>query len=904
MSQRKLHDLFSPKSIAVIGASNRASRPGNVVMKNLMSAGFNGPVMPVSPKYKAVLGVLAYPSIEKLPQRPDLAIVCVNASRLPDVVEKLGQFGCKAAIITAGGLDIKLDDQEQTIAEQVLAFGQRYGMRILGPNSLGLMLPNIGLNASFAHANSQPGKIAFVSQSAAVCTTVLDWANNKGIGFSSFISLGDALDIDFGELLDFLARDAKTQVIMLYIDSVKDTQRFMSAARAASRNKAILVIKSGRSRLGAQAAALHTGGLVGNDAVYDAAFKRAGMLRVKDLHELFAAVETLTYANPLQGERLAILSNGGGPAVLAVDALMERGGKLAEFSEDTLAKLSEVLPSAWSGQNPLDIVGDADPSRYAKALDIVASSGEADALLLMHAPSALAGAESTADALINVIKQDSKARRLNILTNWMGEETAYSGRLAFTKAGIPTYRTPEGAVGAFMHMVEFRRNQKLLSETPSTTDKTLVDQDAKQLLQHAIAKDIFVLETHDAKPLLHAYGLQTIDTWFVHNVEEAISCADTIGYPVALKIQSPDILHKSDVHGVSLNINNQHELEIAAESMLDRVKQAYPQAKVEGMILQRMALTAGAQELRVAVINDPVFGPAIFLGEGGSEWDETQDAAVALPPLNMSLARYLVISALKAEKIRDRRLPNGLKMQALCSMLTRLSNLIIDCPEIARLDLNPVLAAGDNITLLDVNMRLQKTDQRSSQRLAIRPYPKELEEYCQTKSGTKVLLRPILPEDEPNHLAFDSSLTEEDRYKRYFGARGQMTHEEMALLTQIDYAREMAFIAVDEQAEDDRMILGVVRASIDPDNLDAEFAMVVRSDLQGQGLGKHLLQKMIRYYQQMGTQTLSGMTMIQNRGMAGLAKHLGFKVKFELEDGVIEMQLELQNNPPAEAKVC
>ncbi|WP_432459804.1 bifunctional acetate--CoA ligase family protein/GNAT family N-acetyltransferase [Agarivorans sp. QJM3NY_25] len=897
MSQRKLHDLFSPQSIAVIGASNRSLRSGNVVMKNLMSAGFNGPVMPVTPKYKAVLGVLAYPSIEKLPIRPDLAILCVNAARLPEQIEKLGQFGCKTAIITAGVLDSAEDENELKVLEQLRMFAQRYGMRILGPNSLGIMLPNIGLNASFAHTYCRSGKIAFVSQSAAVCTTVLDWANNKGIGFSSFISLGDALDIDFGELLDYLSRDPKTQVIMLYIDSVKDTQRFMSAARAASRNKAILVIKSGRSRLGAQAAALHTGGPVGNDAVYDAAFKRAGMLRVNDLHELFAAVETLTYANPLKGERLAIISNGGGPAVLAVDALLERGGKLAQFSSATLAHLAKVLPVGWSGQNPLDIIGDADPSRYAKALDIVASSGEADALLLMYAPSALAGAEATATALIEVIKQDSRARRLNILTNWMGEKTAYPGRLAFSEAGIPSYRTPEGAVGAFMHMVEFRRNQKLLSETPSTMDEPIFDPDgsAKAVLHQALEQQKMVLETHDAKQLLQAYGLQTIDTWLVPNVEEAVRCADDIGYPVALKIQSPDILHKSDVHGVSLNINNRQELAIAAESMLARVKQAFPSARMEGMILQRMALTAGAQELRVAVITDPVFGPAIFLGEGGSEWDETKDAAVALPPLNMSLARYLVISALKTQKIRDRKLPNGLKMEALCTMLTRLSNLIIDCPEIARLDLNPVLAAGDSIILLDVNMRLQNAEQPSVQRLAIRPYPKELEEYCQIKSGTRVLLRPILPEDEPNHLAFDSSLSEEDRYKRYFGARGQMTHEEMALLTQIDYAREMAFIAVDEQACDNRAILGVVRASIDPDNLEAEFAMAVRSDLQGQGIGKQLLQKLIRYYQSTGTQTLSGITMMQNRGMAGLAKHLGFRVKFELEEGVIEMHLDLQS---------
>ncbi|WP_394201782.1 bifunctional acetate--CoA ligase family protein/GNAT family N-acetyltransferase [Shewanella waksmanii] len=895
MSQRTLNSLFNPKSIAIIGASNTHRRAGYVIMKNLLAGTFSGPIMPVTPKYQAVQGVLAYQNIESLPLIPDLAIICTAAHRVPNIVETLAQFGCKVAIINASGMAQEIDSAGIDCLTLAKQHAKKYGMRLLGPNSLGMILPTLGLNASLAHSNAHQGKIAFVSQSAAICTTVLDWANNKGIGFSSFISLGDATDIDFDELLDYLGRDSKTSAIMLYIDSINEKRHFLSAARAAARNKPILVIKSGRSLEGTDAAKLHTGGVVGNDAVYEAAFRRAGMLRVNDLIELFAAVETLAHSSALQGERLAIVTNGGGPAVLALDELMLGGGKNATLDTETYDKLNTLLPSTWSGQNPVDIGGDADAKRYTEALKILMDSQIADAILVLHSPSAIGDSVDIAEAISAMIATHPNRNRVNILTNWSGEDSSYLARKHFNQVGIPTYRTPEGAVGAFMHMVEYRRNQKLLQEVPqSITQHIPTDsQTARSLLQSAHSKGRRILETHEASQILAAYGLTTIETHFADNAPAAVSLAKTIGFPVAIKVQSPDIHHKSDVHGVMLNLANADEVAHATDSIIARVKELNEHARIEGVIVQKMALTAGAQEIRVAVINDPVFGPAILLGEGGSEWEPTKDAAVALPPLNMTLARYMVIQALKTNKLKDRHLPLGLDMHSLCVMLTQLSHLIIDCPEIASLDLNPVLCAGEKVTLLDVNIQLHDTIDDNNNRLAIQPYPKELEQEAELKNGDKIMLRPILPEDEPKHLAFDNSLSDEDRYKRYFGVRSKMTHEEMAVLTQIDYAREMAFIATAKQEDGDEITLGAIRASIDPDNTEAEFAMAVRSDHQGQGLGKLLLEKLINYYKDNDTQKLSGFTMFENRSMASLAKRLGFTVTFDMEEQLIRMDMDL-----------
>ncbi|WP_426417105.1 bifunctional acetate--CoA ligase family protein/GNAT family N-acetyltransferase [Aestuariirhabdus sp. LZHN29] len=898
MSQKNIAQLLRPKSVTVIGASNNPKRAGYVIMRNLLQGGFSGPIMPVSPKYEAVGGVLAYPSIDALPATPDLAILCTSARRVPEIIEQLGVKGTRSAIVLAAGLSNRMNDDGQTIKDAMLEAAQRHKVRILGPNSLGMIIPSIGLNASFSHTPALPGKIALISQSAAICTTILDWAKPKGIGFSNFISLGDASDVDFGELIDYLCRDTHTRAILLCIDSIQHRRSFMSAARAASRNKPVLVFKAGRTLEGAIATHLHTGGISGSDAVYDAAIRRSGMLRVKDLHELFAAVETLAHDKPLKGEKLAIITNGGGPAVMAIDTLIERQGRLAELSDELHDKLQQIMPPGWVPGNPIDLLGDAPPKRYSDVLKLLLDANEADAILLMHAPAAAAPATEFATAVIETLSTCKPRRCPNIFTNWTGEETVQEARKLFAKADIPTFRTPAGAVGAFMHMVEYRRNQKLLLETPESVPENVLSDTATahNVIAEALKQNNMQLETHEAGPVLSAYGIQSIPTLIAEDPQQAASLAKQLKFPVAIKLLCEDIRYKSEVGGVVLNLNSTSEVLTAAEAMLIRVASAYPDAQVDGLVLQPMAQRAGAQEIRIAVQTDPVFGPVILLGEGGSDWNVTRDAAVALPPLNMALARYLVIQALADNKIKDRRFPEGLDRTALGILLTQVSHLITDCPEIVELDLNPALVSGSDIVVLDATITLQPTPENPAQRMAIRPYPKALEETRQLRDGSTVLLRPIRPEDEPSHKAFDLSLTREDRYKRFFGEVGEMTHEDMAHLTQIDYDREMAFIATRQENQLDTT-LGVVRVHVDPDGTEAEFAVILRPNTQGQGLGRMLMEKVISYCKQQQIDEIMGYTMPENRGMIELSRKLGFKVKFMLEDGMVEMRMPLK--PPA-----
>ncbi|WP_273860575.1 bifunctional acetate--CoA ligase family protein/GNAT family N-acetyltransferase [Photobacterium sp. GSS17] len=890
--------LLKPKSVTVIGASDNPNRAGNVVIRNLLSGSFHGPIMPVTPKYEAVAGVLAYPTIDSLPRVPDLAIVCTNAHRNVEIIRQLGEKGVKAAIVLAAGMNQILHDGE-TDEKRMYAVARQYNMRLVGPNSMGLILPWLNLNASFSPISAHKGNIAFISQSAAVCTTILDWAKNKNIGFSTFLSLGDACDVNFAELLDYLCRDSKTEAILLYIDSVKDARRFMSAARAAARNRRILVVKSGRTRAGSAAAQLHTGGPAGLDAVYDAAIRRSGMLRVNNTHELFAAVETLAHSVPLRGERLAILTNGGGPAILAVDALADRGGKLAQLSEQTIAKLSEVLPSTWSKANPIDIIGDADIQRYEKAINILLDSDDFDALLIMHSPSAIARGNNTAKRLVEVINQHPRKRKFNILTNWSGEDEAIESRRIFTDAGFPAYRTPESAVSAFMHLVEYRRNQKQLMETPVSFGEIQANpKHVRDVVNHLLAQGIHQLETHEIRPVLESYGFQTLPTWIADDPAEAAYIAEQIGYPVAVKLRSPDIRHKSEVHGVLLHLRTAAEVANGAQAILDRVSLEYPNARIDGLLVQRMARRAGAQELRISVYDDPIFGPVILLGEDAAEWDIHKDAAVGIPPLNMALARYMVINAIKTGKIRQRNLPERIDIPALCKLLVKISQLIIDCPEIQDLDIHPLLAAGEEMTVIDASMTLREFEGDRQRRLAIRPYPKEYEEQVALKDGSMILLRPILPEDEPMHAEFISRVSMDDLYKRFFSDVGEFNHEALANFTQIDYDREMAFVAVREEinknGEAVPSIIGVTRALSDPDNIEAEFAILVRSDLKGIGLGSILMNKIIRYSRERGLKRMTGITMPSNRGMIMLAQKVGFEIDVQMEDGIVEMLLPLE----------
>ena len=880
MSQRGLEALLRPKSIAVIGASEKPERAGFLMMRNLLDGGFNGPILPVTPTHKAVCGVLAYANIASLPITPDLAILCTHDSRNLALLEDLGIRGCKAVIILSAAT-------EQF--PELKACAQRHHMRLLGPNSLGLLAPWQGLNASFSPVPIKKGRLAFISQSAAVANTILDWAQQREVGFSYFIALGDSLDIDVDDLLDFLARDGKTSAIMLYIEHISDARRFLSASRSASRNKPILVVKSGRTQRAQQL----LNGQQGLDAAYDAAIQRAGLLRVQDTHELFSAVETLSHMHPLRGERLLIVSNGSAPAAMALDELISRNGKLATLSDTTQSALSAVLPSFVSLRNPIDLRDDASAERYLAALKPLLDSTDYDALLLIHSPSAAAPGSKTAELLISAIRQHPRGKRLTLLTNWCGEYSSQDARRLFTEAGIPTYRTPEGAITAFMHMVEYRRNQKQLKETPALpVGLTANTAHVHQLIRQALAEGATQLDTHEVQPILEAYGLSTLPTWIASDSVEAVHIAERLGYPVAIKLRSPDIPHKSEVQGVMLYLRTAIEVQRAADDILDRVKRTYPQARIHGLLVQSMANRAGAQELRIAVEQDAIFGPLIMLGEGGIEWHHETQAAVALPPLNMALARYLIIQAVKGGKIRSRGSLQPLDIPGLSRLLVQVSNLILDCPEISRLDIHPVLASGSEFTLLDVSMQLAPVSGDPQARLAIRPYPHELEQTVELKDGSQCLFRPILPEDEPLLKLFIDQVTKEDLYYRYFSEINEFSHDDLANMTQIDYDREMAFVAV-RQKNDGPEIIGVTRALSDPDNIDAEFAVLVRSDLKGLGLGSELLEKMIQYTRSHGLTRLTAVTMPNNRGMIGLAKKLGFSIDVQMEDGIVNLELTL-----------
>lgn len=894
MSVKRISQFFNPQSIAVIGASNSPSRPGFIVMRNLLQGGFKGPIMPVTPKYQAVHGVLAYANIDALPKAPCLAVICTNKNTLSDTVQQLAKKGCKHAIVIAAGLTI---EQKTQLAAQC----KQLNINLLGSNCLGLMIPHIGLNASLSHTAANAGNLAFISQSAAVCSTILDWAKSKEIGFSYFASLGDCLDINFAELLDFLGRDARTKAILLYIDNLKDIRGFISAARAAAFSKPVIVIKTGRTEAGAKAALAHTGGKTSSDAVYDALIQRAGMLRVNNLHELFAATQTLAlHPKLLKVEPLCILTNGGGPAVMAVDRLLQQSGKLSLLSEQTLSALSKVIPQSNQVDNPIDMFGDSAPARYQQALTILLNAPEVDNLLIIHTPSALAPSDDYANIIVEAVNRIPARQRPFVMTNFMGEETAFKARKICVANGIPTYRTPEGAVGAYMHLISYRRNQKHLTQTPESINETLTTNTAHatQIIHQHIQDKQHYLSTYHSKDILAQYGIETIDTQLAFTPSEAKEIASEIGFPVALKLVSPDISSKSEVGGVILNLNDENEVEQAAFAILLRIKETYPDAQIDGFSLQPMAPRAGSHELRVAIKTDPQFGAVILLGEAGGSLDYSQ-AAVAVPPLNMNLAKYLIANAHDKGVLKERVLPEKVDKYRLCTLLTQVSQLLIEQPDIHSLELNPLLATSEQLQVLDASITLAPYQQQQGKnRLAIKPYPKELEQPILLKNGTQALLRPIKPEDEQAHQVFDHSLSKEDRYRRFFGELPQFNHEQLAKMTQIDYDREMAFI-VTQPEQGANSTLGVSRVLMDPDNLEAEFSIIVRSDCQGLGLGKILMTALIDHCKAQKVGKIEGITLWENSGMIELSRKLGFKTTRDFEEGTIVMTLMLNETEHA-----
>ena len=902
MSTRNLSYLFRPKSVAVIGASERDNTIGTVVMRNLLQGGFNGPIMPISGKLLSVGGVLAYKTVEDLPTAPELGIICSPPAQIPEDIRTLGERGTRGAVIMTPGLATTLDENGQPLLTTVMERARGYGMRVLGPNSLGMMVPQIGLNASIAHQSAEPGRIAFVSQSGALCAAVLDWARPKGIGFSHFISLGDSIDVDFGDVLDYLGSDPSTRAILLFIESIRQRRNFMSAARAAARNKPVLAIKAGRVAEGAKATVSHTGTLAGADDVYDAALRRAGMLRVYTLDEMFTAVETLARSKPSQAERLGILTNGGGIGIMAVDELIERGGHLAELAPETVEKLDALLPKTWSRDNPVDIGGDATADRYIKSLEVLLKAEEVDTLLVMHAPCALTNPTEIAEQVIKTVKSH---RGANVMTCWVGHDKVNDARRLFREAGLPSYDTPDQATHAFMHLVHYRRNQDMLMELPASalSGFTPDTEAARAVIRNALDSGNDVLSEPEAKAVLKAYGIPTIETHVAATPAEASRVAKTLSGPIALKILSHDIAHKSDVGGVMLNLQGPFEVEKAANAMLENVALKFPEARIEGFTVQAMAAHAGAQEIIIGVTTDPIFGPVIMFGQGGIAVEVIKDSAIGLPPLNMTLSRELMQRTRVWQLLKGYRGRPPADIDALCTTLMKISQMIVDIPEMVELDINPLFADASGVIAVDASIRATATPLPRGKRLAIRPYPKLLEEVMTLHDGRKVLVRPIRPEDEPSHHIFVSRLTSEDIRFRFFGLVGELPHSEMARLTQIDYDREMAFIAVllDENGAPTEQTMGVVRTVTDPDNENAEFAVVVRSDLKRSGLGRMLMLKIIDYSRSRGTAKVVGQVLTDNSRMLKFVESLGFKRVKYVESDIVEVALDLRANVAPES---
>jgi acetyltransferase len=885
MSIRNLESLFAPASVAVFGASDRHASVGATVWRNL-AAGFKGRLYPVNPRLKQLDAHTVYASVAALPEAPQLAVICTPPATVAGLIAELGERGTKAAVVVTAGLT---KHQKQAMLDAA----RRHTLRILGPNCIGMLVPHLGLNASFAHANAAPGQLAFVSQSGALVTAMLDWANSRNIGFSHFVSLGEHADVDFGDMLDFLGSDPRTRAILLYIESIEAPRKFMSAARAAARNKPVIVVKAGRSAQGQKAAASHTGALAGSDEVFDAAISRAGMLRVFTLQHLFSAAELLARFRDNRSEKLIVLTNGGGAGVMAADAAAFAGVELANLSPELVEQLDAVLPGNWSRGNPVDIIGDAPAQRYVDALQVLRQDRES-AILFVQAPTAIVPSTEIAQALLPLASEKPP----RVLGSWLGHSAVAEARGIFRAGGVPDYDTPEEAVRAFSFLRQYRRHQAELMETPAanTLNGSVDLAGIRELVQFVLDDGREILTEPEAKELLRRAGVPVTPTRVVPPEPPAVVyAAETLGYPVVIKILSHDISHKSDVGGVRLNLHNAAEVEQAAQAMLDRVAERMPHARIEGFTVQPMVRLKNAHELIVGASVDPLFGPVILFGQGGTSVEVVADRALALPPLNTSLAEALVERTRIAKLLRGYRDVRPARMDAITGTLVAISQLLADVPEIAELDINPLLVNDQEAVALDARVRVSRSRPSGAEHFAIRPYPQELTDTHPWDGGRATLtVRPIRPEDEPQHLAFLERMDPEDIRLRIFYSRRSIEHTELARLTQIDYEREMAFVATLPVTGGEETV-GVVRGICDPDNDSAEFGVMVRSDMKGHGLGRLLMDKLIAYLRSHGTQRIVGTILRENKGMLALASELGFSIKPHPEDPELrEVELPLR----------
>ncbi|MEY3288569.1 MAG: hypothetical protein RLZZ419_811 [Pseudomonadota bacterium] len=884
MGPHYLNRFFTPKSVAIVGASERENSVGYRLLLNMQEAGFKGGLYPVNNKREQLLGLKAYPDLNAIPEDLDLVVIATPAPSVPDIIRQCGEKGVTSVIIITAGFG-ELGYEGKRLQQEVLDIAHRYSIRIIGPNCLGVIRPSGCLNATFGDGTVKDGSLALLSQSGAVCTAILDWAKVQDIGFSTVVSMGGAADIDFGEVLDYLATDSKTTGILMYVEGIRDARRFLSGLKAAARLKPVILIKSGRHEAGCKAAMSHTGAMVGGDNVFDAAIARAGVVRVYSITELFSAARVLANNYVVKKDHLAIITNAGGPGVMSTDRAEDVGIVMAELSPASIDALNEVLPVHWSHANPVDILGDATSERYQKALDICLKDKNVDGVLVILTPQAMTNPTQVALSII----EGAKASKKPILASWTGGEKVQEGRELFANSKVAHFSTPEVAVDAFSFLAKYAQNQILLKQIPSPGDELAKPdtEGARLIIERVLAEGRQVLTAQESKAILAAFHIPVTQTIKVSNVKDAMIAAETLRFPVVLKVNMAEFSHKSDIGGVKLNINSVQEISRDYSEMEAAIKRNHPEITEVGMTVEPMFKSPNGRELMIGVVRDPVFGPAISFGLGGTMVEILKDNTVALPPLNAYMAEQMIAKTKAARYLEAfRQLPPANK-KALIDVLLNISTMVSELPEIVELDINPLIVDEHGVMAVDARIKAQLSNQLSPySHMAIHPYPYQLTQSFQLANGANITIRPIRPEDAILEKDFHSRLSERTKYFRFMQALHELTPEMMVRFTQIDYDREMAFVAVTEDANLPSE-LGVGRYLMNPDGNSVEFALVVADDCQCLGIGSRIMRALIQTAKSKGMLFFEGEVLVINTPMLSLVKKLGFSIETIADDNEV-----------------
>jgi acetyltransferase len=890
-----LDKIFNPRSVAIIGASDEEGTVGYALMKNFTELGFEGKIYPVNIRKTEILGIKAYQTIEQIPESIELAVIATPAETVPNIVEQCGKAGIKGIVIISAGFK-EIGPEGKALEDKILEIKRKYGLRIIGPNCLGVIRPSIKLNATFISRMPKPGKIAFISQSGALGSAILDLAIHENIGFSNFVSIGSMIDVDFGDLIDYFGTDPKTRSILMYIEGLTDTRKFMSAARHFARTKPIIVVKAGKYSESAKAAASHTGSLTGEDMVYDAAFKRAGIVRVDEIADLFNCTEALGLQPLPRGSNLAIITNAGGPGVMATDALIARGGKLAKLSQKTMETLNSFLPHYWSRGNPIDILGDAKADRYRAVIEACLNDENVDGILLIYTAQAVAEPVEIANSIVELTKSRGYQNK-TILTSFMGFGAVEEANRIFNENSIPTYSTPEQAIKTYLYMYQYKRNLELIYETPEELPVDVVPpkHPITVIMRNAAMENRELLNEAEAKKLLEYYEFPVVKTAVAKTADEAVTLASLIGYPVVLKILSPQIIHKTEAGGVALDITNEVEVREAFECITQKAKQYDSNAEILGVTVQPMIKKKG-YEVIIGAKTDPLFGPVILFGMGGIGVELFKDFAIGLPPLNQTLVRRIMEETKVYQLLKGYRNVPPANIKLLEEIMVRFSQMLVDFPQLKEVDINPLFIneneafAFDARIVIDKERVFQKFEPH--QHLVISPYPKKYETLWKLRDGRTVLLRPMKPEDEPLWLEMFQNFSEESIRYRFFQIIKDTPHEVRVRYCNIDYDREMAIVA--ELNEDGRRkILGVVRVGLEPDRKSGEIAFIVADPWQGLGLGTKMVDHMIDVCKDMGVETLYAIMLPDNMRAINLMKKMGFAIKY-VEEGTAKGILNLK----------